>query len=384
MNRMNALLFIIGSSLMSCTSSAEEPAAADNNGATAETYTQLVSKTRAYPDSYEQEATQRGTIVTIDYDTRDYADGAGAARTNTAQVYLPYGYSEDTARRYNVLYLVHGHYGNASTYFATDGGLLRKVLDNMIEHGDIEPLIVVTPTYNYGQPTADYVDADKYCKALPLELKNELIPLVESRYRTYAQSSLLRGESEGGYEAGLAASRQHRAIGGFSMGGVTTWYALDETLSLFRYFLPISGDCWSLGAFAGMNRPDETAQYLANRITAQGYTPSDLYIWAASGTSDSAYSETLWQIQGMARLTDTFTLSNMTFHEKDGARHEYRPTVEYIYNALPFSFPIDGSTAIRSHRADTRNSNVIYAINGSRLAKLQKGINIINGKKIIR
>lgn len=197
MNRMNALLFIIGSSLMSCTSSAEEPAAADNNGATAETYTQLVSKTRAYPDSYEQEATQRGTIVTIDYDTRDYADGAGAARTNTAQVYLPYGYSEDTARRYNVLYLVHGHYGNASTYFATDGGLLRKVLDNMIEHGDIEPLIVVTPTYNYGQPTADYVDADKYCKALPLELKNELIPLVESRYRTYAQSSLLRGESEG-------------------------------------------------------------------------------------------------------------------------------------------------------------------------------------------
>ena len=360
---------------MSCTGSAEEPAIPDNEGTTAETYTQLVSKTRAYPDSYEQEATQRGTIVTIDYDTRDYADGTGAARTNTAQVYLPYGYSEDTARRYNVLYLVHGHYGNASTYFATDGGLLRKVLDNMIEHGDIEPLIVVTPTYNYGQPTADYVDADKYCKALPLELKNDLIPLVESRYRTYATTT---------DEEGLTVSRQHRAIGGFSMGGVTTWYALDETLALFRYFLPISGDCWSLGAFAGMNRPDETAQYLAGRIAAQGYTPSDLYIWAASGTSDSAYSETLLQIQGMARLTDTFTLSNMTFHEKDGARHEYRPTVEYIYNALPFFFPIDGSTSIRSHRADTRNSNVIYAINGSRLAKLQKGINIINGKKIIR
>ena len=29
----------------------------------------------------------------------------------------------------------------------------------------------------------------------------------------------------------------------------------------------------------------------------------------------------------------------MSFHEKDGARHEYRPTVEYIYNALPFFFP---------------------------------------------
>lgn len=375
MNRMNTLLFIIGASLMSCTSSAEEAEFPDNHGTSADNYTQLVSKTQTYPASYEQEATQRGAIVTIDYDTRDYADGTGAARTNTAQVYLPYGYDEDTARRYNVLYLVHGHYGNASTYFATDGGLLRKVLDNMIVYGDIEPLIVVTPTYNYGQPTLDYVDADKYCKALPMELKNDLIPLVESRYRTYATTT---------DEAGLTASRQHRAVGGFSMGGVTTWYALDETLSLFRYFLPISGDCWSLGAFAGMNRPDDTAQYLANRITAQGYTPSDLYIWAASGTSDSAYSETLWQIQGMARLSDTFTLSNMTFHEKNGARHEYRPTVEYIYNALPFFFPIDGSTAIRSHQADTRSSDAIHNLNGYRLARLQKGINIINGQKIIK
>ena len=229
-----------------------------------------------------------------------------------------------------MLYLVHGHLGNTSTYFEIYGGLLRNVLDQMIEHGDIDPLIVVTPTYNYGSPTANYVDADIYCKALPLELKRDLIPLVESRCRTYATTT---------DEAGLTASRRHRAVGGFSMGGVTTWYALDETLDLFAYYLPISGDCWSLGAFAGMNRPDETAQYLAERISAQGYTTTDFYIWAASGTSDSAYSETLWQIQGMARLSDVFTLDNMSFHEKDGARHEYRPTVEYIYNALPFFFP---------------------------------------------
>lgn len=41
----------------------------------------------------------------------------------------------------------------------------------------------------------------------------------------------------------------------------------------------------------------------------------------------------------MAGLTEMFTLQNMTFHEKDGAQHEYRPTIEYIYNALPFFFP---------------------------------------------
>ena len=83
-----------------------------------------------------------------------------------------------------------------------------------------------------------------------LKTGQRLIPLVESRYRTYTQQTDLEG---------LQASRNHRAIGGFSMGAVTTWYALEYTLDYFKYFLPISSDGWSLGRFAGMNYPDETA-----------------------------------------------------------------------------------------------------------------------------
>ena len=123
------------------------------------------------------------------------------------------------------------------------------------------------------------------------------------------------------------------------MGAVTTWYAFNETLDAFKWFMPISGDCWSLGRFAGMNRPDETAAYLADKVRQSAYARTGFYIWAASGTSDSAYSETLLQIEGMARLPEVFHTGNMTFHEKEGARHEYRPTMEYIYNALPFFFP---------------------------------------------
>lgn len=123
------------------------------------------------------------------------------------------------------------------------------------------------------------------------------------------------------------------------MGAVTTWYALEHTLSCFKYFMPVSADCWSLGRFAGMNRPDETALYLADIVSRSPYTGNGFYIWAASGTDDSAYRETLVQVEAMARLTDVFPLSNLTFHEKDGARHEYRPMAEYLYNALPFFFP---------------------------------------------
>ena len=304
----------------------EEPVTPDRP----QDYAGLINKTYPVPASYGQEAEHRGEVVRIDYQTRDYAESTGAARTNTAYVYLPYGYDENTDQRYNVLYFVHGHYGTASTTFEAENGLLRKLLDHMTANGDMAPTIVVSPSYNYGEPTPNYVDADPYCEALPQELVNDLIPVVESRYRTYAESTDV---------AGLEASREHRAIGGFSMGSVTTWYALEHTLDCFKYFMPVSADCWSLGEFAGMNRPMETAEYLAGIIRQSPYAGTGFYIWAASGTNDSAYRETLVQIEAMAQLTDVFPLSNLTFHEKDGARHEFRPMAEYLYNALPFFFP---------------------------------------------
>lgn len=290
-------------------------------------YTQLMNKTVEVPVGYNLEAEHKGDVVRIDYKTRDYAEGTGTVRTNTAYVYLPYGYDGNAERRYNVFYFVHGHYGTAASFFQDENGLLRNLLDHMVENGDMSPTIVVSPSYNYGNPTTNYADADPYCEALPQELVNDLMPVVESRYRTYSQST---------DAAGLEASREHRAIGGFSMGAVTTWYALEHTLDYFKYFMPVSADCWSLGRFAGMNRPRETAEYLAGIVRNSSYAGNGFYIWAASGTSDSAYGETLVQIQAMAQLKDVFPVTNLTFHEKDGARHEFRPIAEYLYNALPF------------------------------------------------
>ena len=85
-----------------------------------------------------------------------------------------------------------------------------------------------------------------------------------------------------------------------------------------------------------MNRPDATAEHLAE--VAKNYN-GNFYIWAASGTDDSAYRETLDQVEAMAKF-DVFSTKTMTFHEKDGARHDYLLVMEYIYNALPvFSQP---------------------------------------------
>ncbi|MGN1251355.1 MAG: alpha/beta hydrolase [Muribaculaceae bacterium] len=378
--RRKVVFLVLSGLLLACSAGGVEEAMdtdTPNTDTTSETTTPsttrngvMVSQTTPYPSSYATEADQRGTVVHITYNTRDYVNQNGGSRQNDAYVYLPYGY-ENSNRRYNIIYLVHGHYGDASTTWTAENGIQRKVLDHAIEDGVIEPVIVVSPTYNYGSPTPNYVDAGPYCRALPQELRNDLIPLVESRYRTYAETT---------DAAGLRASRDHRVIGGFSMGGVTTWFALDETLDLFGKFIPMSGDCWSLGSFAGQNRPTQTADYLIQRIQQQGYTANDYQIWAAAGTSDSAYREILDQIEGMATRSAWFNARNMTFHEKAGARHEFLPSVEYVYNALRDFFPGERTTGIATARAHTTDNVRAYDLQGRRVSSSYKGLVIENGE----
>lgn len=293
-------------------------------------YTELLNKTLPVPTEYNQESALKGSVVQIDYDTQNYVEGNGEMRKNTAYVYLPYGYEEVSDQCYDVFYFVHGHGETAASFFQNENGMLCKLLDHMIGNGDMAPTIVVSASYVYGNPVEHYPDADPYCEALPQELVNDLIPIVESRYHTYTENTDF---------AGIKASREHRAIGGFSMGAVTTWYALEHTLDCFKYFMPISSDSWSLGRFAGMDYPTETAEYFANIVRSSTSPENDFYIWACSGTNDVAYNRIWSQVQAMAQLTDVFSVNNLTFHEQDGARHEFRSLAEYLYNALPFLFP---------------------------------------------
>lgn len=293
-------------------------------------YTELLNKTRPVPAEYNQESVLKGNVVQIDYNTKNYVEGTGEVRKNTAYVYLPYGYDEASEQPYNVFYFVHGHGETAISFFQNENGLLCKLLDHMLENRDMAPTLIVSTSYVYGTPVDYYPDADPYCEALPQELVNDLIPLIESRYHTYTESTDVTG---------ITVSRKHRAIGGFSMGAVTVWYALEHALECFKYFMPISSDGWSLGRFAGMTNPDETAEYLANTIRNSAFSKNDFYIWACSGTNDVAYDRIWSQVQAMAQLTDVFSVSNLTFHEQDGARHEFRSLAEYLYNVLPFMFP---------------------------------------------
>ena len=276
------------------------------------------------PEGYTQPSSHPGRLEKLEYQTWEslsYGDHTKPL-TKTAWVYLPYGYSE--SEPYNILYLSHGGWSNETTIMGTedDPHAFRHIVDHAIEDGKIRPLIIVLPTYNNTSAS----DSGSYSLALRLtnnfhnELVNDLLPAVESKYSTYAVST---------GAAGLAASRDHRAFGGFSMGSMNTWHTFEHCLDYFRYFAPSSGG------------PIGNGEHMANIVRNSGHSPEDFFLFTASGTEDFAYSGFKSGVMDLAK-TDVFTLAdreadgNLSFREREGYAHDGNAANEYMYNALRF------------------------------------------------
>lgn len=278
------------------------------------------------PDDYRMESDKAGTIETLHYKTPNSDNGMDDKKLN---VYLPFGYDASaTDKKYNVLYLMHGGGENEDLIFGGPGQNkeMKKILDNMIAKGDIEPLIVVTPTFNGGKNDVALFHE---------ELIADVVPLVEKKYNTYAKSGSL---------ADLKESREHRAFGGFSMGSVTTWYTFIHALDYFKYYLPLSGDSWIIEQRGGGLQPEKTAEYLADVARKSGYTPQDYYIFSATGTADIAYPNLKPQIDAMKQIKDVFIYSsdtkkgNFYFIAADGGTHAWNWVNQYVYDILPDLF----------------------------------------------
>jgi len=92
---------------------------------------------------------------------------------------------------------------------------------------------------------------------------------------------------------------------------------------------------------------------------------NDFYIWVASGSNDVAYDRILVQIQAMPQLTDVFPVTNLTFHEQEGVRHEFRPIAEYLYNAPYKNRKIQGLLYLKKSGLDKlRKAPIMEANNG--------------------
>ncbi len=298
----------------------------------ARTYTDNAPSTNMPNYLYNNDAPE-GSVINFTYETKNHKNDNGKTYEKSTLVYLPASYDEnDTETKYNVLYLMHGG-GDSPKWFLGGEGLKSKftrMLDHMIYTGEIDPMIVCAVSYY----TEYSNDATKNCLDFHYELMNDVIPVLETTYNTYAEDVT---------PAGLAASRTHRAFGGFSMGAVTTWSVFENCLDEFAYFMPMSGDCWSLGMTAGSSKSTQTAQHLADKVAESGKTAEDFFIYSGCGTSDSANPNLTPQVNAMKLLTDTFQycdnfVNGNLYQCVVPGGHDVNTVNQILYNGVPKLF----------------------------------------------
>ena len=286
------------------------------------------------PDEYKQPAAHQGEVVRLDYKTKG---PDGQVLEKYTKVYLPYGYNpKDKKTRYNVFYLLHGGNGNPEHYWMWRNPSLKNIIDNMIERGELDPVIIVTPTYYPPGRTSGGTDDVRLFRD---ELVNVIMPLVEGQYHTY---------SKDGKAKSLIASRDHRAFGGFSLGSACTWWEFIQALDYFKWFMPMSGDCWALRTGGPMDPQAtdtsmQTARFLADNLKNFPDYKDDFFIYAMTGDRDIAYEPMLRQMAALSkfpdfRFDDDFTKGNIYFSVMHGGFHSFEYINQYIYYALPYFF----------------------------------------------
>ncbi|MBR1578810.1 MAG: esterase [Bacteroidales bacterium] len=168
------------------------------------------------------EATQHGTVSHPWYDSKLL----GYSRRLT--VYTPYGYEANPKKKYPVLYLLHGAGGDEEAWISM--GRTAQILDNLIEKGLAEPMIVVMPNGNPGQQAARTLGipekqmnwrAPEFQNVYVRSLCEEIVPFIEKNFRAIAKPA-------------------SRAIAGLSMGGGHTISASILYPEMFDYICPLS------------------------------------------------------------------------------------------------------------------------------------------------
>lgn len=180
-----------------------------------------------------------------------------------AKVILPAGYS--TEKKYPVLYLLHGIFGNETTLFG-DG--VQNVIGNAIASGDSEEMIVVLPNACANETGSGtdfslehYAAYDNFIN----DFEDCLMPYINEHYST-------------------ATGRENTAISGFSMGGRVTLhigFTLQDKVRYIGAFNP------AFGIFAYENYGvHEDGLFTEETFTLQQKYMDDTLVLIAAGTND--------------------------------------------------------------------------------------------------
>ena len=271
------------------------------------------------PDEAFAEVPEKGTVEYVDYDSIRYATGEPIVKH--MEVYLPYGYNEDT--KYNLLIMMPGMGATETYFFANEHNYndgtdvyLKDMFDNAIYNGVCEPLIAVAVSWcdagSYTEPmnSKDYNQVAK-------EMRNIILPYIADHYSVYAPS---------GAEEDLINNRDHVAFYGLSYGALMIQFGV----------LP---GCYDLiGSYAFVSSASESMDYAASVIGESGL-PMKMFLCGygsdeiSKATTHNAYATLQY------RLPEIFRDGVNSFEiECPGFQHTLELFDTMLYNTLLVAF----------------------------------------------
>jgi enterochelin esterase family protein len=265
----------------------------------------FVPAQNATPSYLQVRSVPHGTVQSVEYKSK----ALGTDRKLV--VYTPPGYESSAGRRYPVLYLLHGAGSDQTSW--TERGRAHVILDNLIADGKLKPLIVVMP-FGFavqraagarGDAAENKMQRDGFTK----DFLQDVIPLVESKFRVYAD-------------------RDHRAIGGLSLGGAQS-LALGLThLDLFSRVAAFSP------AMGAANNPSTGGVDFEAVLTESARINEQLkLLWVGCGTEDTLFDS----VRDFTQQLSKHKVEHM-FRVTGGA-HTYPVWQRYLNEVAPQLFP---------------------------------------------
>ena len=238
----------------------------------------------------EERRVPHGTVHVEFYDSKNL----DAERM--VYVYTPPGYETGKAK-YPVLYLLHGNGQIEASWTWT--GRANVILDNLIADGKAKPMIVVMP---YGHVPREIKTASPAPANDPGAIEKELLtavkPLVESKYR-------------------VLTDRNHRAIGGLSMGAGQSMSIGLHNLDQFAY----------IAAFSGGGNRAEWEKADSNTLNQKLKV-----LWIGCGTEDPGYNG----VKGMEELLTKKNVKHVW--NESGGGHSWPNWQVYLSKYAPLLF----------------------------------------------
>lgn len=233
-------------------------------------------------------------------------------------IYVPPGYDHQLDKRYPVLYLQHG--GGEDERAWVVQGRINHIMDNLIASGEAKPMLVVMDrgyarrpgdeeippgqvralfTSKPGEPLPDPFPPEflRLFSAFEEVVLQDLIPYVDATYRTIS-------------------NREHRAIAGFSMGGMQAFVIGLRHMNTFASIGGLSG----AGGGFGDGRFDEK-RYLGGVLAnAEAFNAKMRLIFIGVGTDEP--ERILNGVRGYHRSLERLGIEHV-YYESPGTGHEW-------------------------------------------------------------